>query len=143
MVKTENIHIIKLTQYLVDRLTAIKFKPESIFCEGVDENLIINLYPNIHFERDGKVDLILSVVKFSAELNISETTENWKKHIKSEGLILFAFVDVEYDIRALGDILVSQEFRDVVLDYEDNILFGHALGPKEIRITLDQIRRAD
>jgi hypothetical protein len=141
MSETKNIHIIDPSESLIERLSVIKFNPKYVLCEGVDEKIVMSLYPDACFSSEKKVDLILSLVKFLPELDINEIFARWKKKIKSEGLVLFALVNVELDIRELGNALVSSGFVNVVVDEEGGVIYGHLMGTKEIGITVNQIRR--
>lgn len=125
----------------MDRLSAVKCKPNSVFCEDISEALVKATFPDISFSSKEKVDLILSVIEFGAEFDFSEMFLKWKKHIKSEGVILFALVNCEVDILDLGDGLQSYGFEDVVIDREDGVIYGHAMGAKEVRVEINQIRR--
>ena len=143
MVQTKNIHIIDLSENLLERLSMIKLSPNYILSKGVNVDLIKKTYPSAKFVKEGRADLILGIIKFSAENDLGELLTLWKKRIKSDGLLLFGLIDVEVDIREVGDFLLWLGFVDVVVDREDDMIFAHAFGPKEMSVKINQIRRAN
>jgi hypothetical protein len=55
--------------------------------------------------------------------------------------LLFCVVNFEIDMQKIGDILLGLGFLDVVIDCEEGVAYGHAIGPMEARIEISQIRR--
>ena len=143
MSESKNIHIIEPSENLIDRLSVIKFKPKYVLCEGVDEQIVTALYPDACFSSEKKVDLILSIIKLLPDIDLQKIFSHWKKRIKSSGVVLFALVELSVDIRELGDVLLSMGFVNVVVDCENGVTYGHLMGPQEVRVTIDQIRRVD
>jgi len=143
MTQAKNIHIIDLSENLLDRLSIIKLIPNYILSKGVNRDLIKKTYPDAKFVKEGRVDLVLGIIEFSTESDLAELLTLWKKRIKSDGLLLFSLIGVGIDILDVGDFLLWLGFVDVVLDREDDAIFAHAFGPKEINVKINQIRRAN
>lgn len=126
----------------MDRVHLIKLEPNYILNEGVDEDEIKKIFPTAQFPKAGRVDLILGAVEFSPERDLTELLTQWRKRIKPEGLLLFGLSGFDVDIQEIGDFLLWLGFVNVVMDCEENSMYGHAWGPSEISVKVKQIRRA-
>ena len=141
MVQAKNIHIINLIQNLIDRLSVIKLSPNYFLSKSVDINFIKKIYPRVKRVKEGRADLILDIIKFSSESDLTELLKLWRKYIKPDGLLLFGLVNAGVDIQEVGDFLLWLGFADVVVDREEDVIYVHALGPKEISVKINQIRQ--
>lgn len=142
MAQAKNIHIIDLSKNLMDRFQTVKFEPNYILNRGVDEGVIKEIYPRAQFVKEGRADFILGAVELSEEGDLTELLTQWRKCIKPNGLLLFGLINFTLDIQEIGDFLLWLGFVNVVMDCEDNVVYGHAWGPDEISVKLSQIRRA-
>lgn len=130
---------------LMDRLDFINIKPEYILAEGIDRELIKNKYPKVKDIKTERADLIVGMIEYSEEKDLEKILVNWRKSIKPNGVLLFGLIGFNLDILGLGDYLTELGFVDVVIDEEENVMYGYGQGPKEVSIKPDQIqiRRAN
>jgi len=132
-------HILNISQNLIERLSFIKIKPAFICCEAFSSSLIPTLkamYPEAKINAENKADLLISLLPIS-----EEQTEEWKKGLKSGGLLMFGFQENGMAVRDIGDYFVQAGFMNVVIDVEDGTIYGHAWMPRGEQVFLNEIRR--
>ncbi len=142
MAQVKDIHIIDPVENLIDRLQIINLAPSTILSIGVEGKLIKKLYPQAKLVKDERADLIVATIQFSENLDLMELLKGWRGLIKPSGLLLFGIVNIEYELQILGDLLIQLGFLNVVMDIEDNVIYGHAVSPQEVSVKINQIRRA-
>ncbi len=95
-----------------------------------------------------KADLIFAILTSETE-DISVYLTEWKEKLNRSGLLLFGFLNINFELRDIGDYLVHLGFVDVVMDREMlapefELICGHAFAPvptKPISIPISQIGR--
>lgn len=144
---------------MIERLEYIKIKPDHIINIGGEQAALQAMYPdaviNSDVNRDtnedgnkNKTDLIFAILTSETE-DVSVFLNQWKENLKPSGLLLFGFLNINFELRDIGDFLVYLGFVDVVMDKEMlspeyELICGHAWAPtpsKPISIPISQIAR--
>lgn len=153
----------KIAERLLDKLSFIKLVPKNIFVEGFEDsylNVIKEIYPKAKISVDltefTAFDAIISHCKIQQTSSVNEELSSWYSHLKPEGVVVFAsfgsstlqevknawqLIDGMVHINQmlvmndLGDFLVKQEFKNVVMDRETLIL-----QYKDLRTLFQDIR---
>jgi len=137
-----------ISQIMIERLEYIKIKPDHIINIDGEQDALQAIYPNAHINNGGKkADLILAILT-SETKDISIFLNQWKEKLNPSGLLLFGLLNINFELRDIGDFLVHLGFVDVVMDKEMlspeyELICGHALAPTlpgPISIPISQIR---
>lgn len=138
-----------ISQMIIERLAYIKIEPDYIINIGAEQDALQAIYPNAHINDGGKkADLIFAILTSETE-DISIFLNQWKEKLNPSGLLLFGFLNINFELRDIGDFLVHLGFVDVVMDKEmlspeHELICGHAFAPtpsKTISIPVSQIGR--
>ena len=131
--QTDMIHIRDISQIMIERLEYIKIKPDNIINIGGEQDVLQAIYPNSSINQKNKADLIFAILTSETE-DISVFLNQWKDNLNPGGLLLFGFLNINFELRDIGDFLVHLGFVDVVMDKEmlspeHELICGHAFAP--------------
>jgi len=126
----------EISQIMIERLEYIKINPNDIINIGGEQDALQAIYPDSRIHgNDGKqkADLIFAILT-SETKDISVFLNQWKENLNPAGLLLFGFLNINFELRDIGDFLVHLEFVDVVMDKEmlspkHELICGHAWMP--------------
>jgi hypothetical protein len=142
------IYIKEISYIMIERLAYIKIKPDHIINIGGEQDALQAIYPDANFNQKKKADLIFAILTSETE-DISIFLNQWKENLKANGLLLFGFLNINFELRDIGDFLVHLGFVDVVMDKEmlspeHELICGHAWMPmpsKPISIPVSAITK--
>lgn len=138
---------------MIERLEYIKIQPHNIININGKQAALQAIYPEAYINKSGsdgesKADLIFAILTSETE-DVSAFLTEWKEKLNPSGLLLFGFLNINFELRDIGDFLIHLGFVDVVMDREmlsqtDEVICGHAWAPipsKPVSIPVSQIGR--